>query len=92
MQYPSLLIVGCRAVDCHSQQPFADNTYLPGFVNTTIVSDEIETGWGINSYPTGVDRQLQFNGQNVGYNVGYDVGHNATCFTLPAGSVSFELA
>ncbi len=86
-----MLNVSCRAVDCRSQQPFQDNAYLPGFVNTTIVSDQIETGWGISNYPKDVDQQLQFSGQSVGYDVGYDVGHNATCFTLPAGSESTKL-
>lgn len=65
----------CRPVDCDTKQPFA--AYLPGFVNSTIVSDKVETGWGVSSYSTpygGVDQQLQ---QKY-------AGANATCFTLPS--------
>lgn len=70
----------CRPVDCDTKQPFP--TYLPGRVSDTIVSDHVETGWGLTSYSVpagGLNQQLQQAG------AGYD-GGNATCFTM-AGQV-----
>lgn len=64
-----------RPVDCDTQQPIP--TYFPGFVNTSIVSDRVETGWGLSSWK-GATQALQVP------NLGDAAGANATCFTIPS--------
>ena len=64
-----------RPVDCDTKQPIP--TYFPGFVNTSIVSDRVETGWGLSSWK-GASQALQVP------DAGAASGSNATCFTIPS--------
>ncbi len=44
---------------------------------TTIISDRVETGWGVSTYPAkGIDQRLQQPGAGLG-------GDSAACFTIP---------
>ena len=36
-----------RPVNCYTKQPLI---FLPGFINTTIYSNQIEAGWSWNAY------------------------------------------
>lgn len=68
----------CRPVACANTQQVLP--FLPGFINTTIYSDSIGTGWGVGNYGQ-VPRQLQTAGAGL-------QGSNATCFTFEKSTVS----
>lgn len=69
----------CRPVECDSKQPLQFN---PGFINSTIYADSIQTGWSWNAYQQ-TNKQLQV------ANAGVD-GSSATCVEVkPQGGLSF---
>lgn len=43
----SMSCVFCRPVDCYTKVPL---DYLPGFINETIYTDNIESGWAWYPY------------------------------------------
>ena len=45
----------CRPVDCFTKAPLV---YLPGFINETIYTDNIQTGWAWYPYLQ-TNKQLQ---------------------------------
>lgn len=45
----------CRPVDCFTKAPLV---YLPGFINETIYTDNIQTGWAWYPYMQN-NKQLQ---------------------------------
>jgi len=75
---PFAAVSVCRPVACDNTQQVLP--FLPGFINTTIYSDNIETGWGVGNYNQ-VPRQLQTAGAGL-------EGSNATCFTFEKSTVS----
>lgn len=42
-----VILMSCRPVDCYTHEPLV---FLPGFVNSTIYGDRVETGWGFGPY------------------------------------------
>ena len=44
-----------RPVDCFTKQPLV---YLPGYINESIYTDQIESGWSWNAYQT-TNKQLE---------------------------------
>lgn len=75
-----LMSLQFRPVDCYTKQPV---DFLPGYINETIYSDSVQTGWGFLPYSTS-NKQLQVPGAGIG-------GSNATCLdVLPQGGLTFE--
>ena len=60
-QYPcgvqayKLMNLEFRPVDCYTKQPLI---YLPGYINETIYSNQVESGWSWNAYQT-TNKQLE---------------------------------
>ena len=53
---PTCLTLGpCRPVDCYTKQPLI---FLPGYINETVYSDRVESGWSWNAYST-INKQLE---------------------------------
>ena len=72
----------CRPLDCASNQP---STYVPGFVNITVFSDKVETGWGVLTYPGPNNKDIvPVNQELQAPQMGLD-GGNASCFTFTQG-------
>ena len=42
-------------MDCYTKQPLI---YLPGYINETVYSNQIESGWSWNAYQT-INKQLE---------------------------------
>ncbi len=77
-QTPFEAVSVCRPVACGNTQQVLP--FLPGFINNTIYSDSVETGWGVGNYNE-PPRQLQTAGAGL-------KGSNATCFTFEKSTVS----
>ena len=67
----------CRPVDCDSGSVL---DYSPGFVNSTIYSDQMEAGWGYHPWISGQPKvqASSLNTQGAGIN-----NSTAICATLP---------
>ena len=55
MQAYGLMNLEFRPVDCTTKQPLI---FLPGYINETIYSDQMESGWSWNAYQT-TNKQLE---------------------------------
>ncbi|KAL3160371.1 hypothetical protein ABBQ32_010699 [Trebouxia sp. C0010 RCD-2024] len=66
-----VMMVDFRPVDCRTHEPLV---FLPGFVNVTIYSDQVETGWNFGPY---FEHSADFWRQGAGLN-----GSNATCVNV----------
>ena len=70
----------CRPVDCNNGSLLS---YNPGFVNSTIYSDQMEAGWGYHPWISGQPKvqASSLNTQGAGIN-----NSTAICATLPPGA------